>query len=314
MFISEPTNRRSASVSSGSPVRFRSASPPASVPPLPAPVCNQPPTQELVGPSTSTDPELDAEILSLLGDAPKIDIKFGKAVHKDLALRWQEILDKGLPKEAKDKILVEYLVPENCHLLVAPTLNPEVKAALAETMVKRDSTLMNKQKQLGIAIAALTQAVELTIGKESYTKILKPISDACRLLCDSHCGETKTRRGFVVSAINTDLRDTVIETKRDTFLFGDGIAEKLKSAKSIKKSATDLKQIRNDKFNKNNFIKNNKNEKRLNWKALPRKMTAKPDAGKPRPAQRPFTKRNYQQREVAERAPAAPATRSNRRY
>lgn len=184
-------------------------------------VCPAP--AETADPSTSkeievVDPELDADILTLLGDAPKPDTKFGKGVHKDLALRWQEILDKGLPKEVKEKILIDYLIPENCNLLVAPSLNPEVKAALAESMIKRDSAIMAKQKQLGIAAAALTQAVELTIAKENHTKILKPISDACRLICDSHHAETKTRRGFVVSSINADLRDTLLESKRETLL------------------------------------------------------------------------------------------------
>lgn len=71
-------------------------------------------------------------------------------------------------------------------MLAAPALNPEVKAALPESMVKRDATLLAKQKQLGIAIAALAQAAELVISKEAnIAKVLKPISDACRLLCDS---------------------------------------------------------------------------------------------------------------------------------
>lgn len=260
------------------------------------------------------DPELDTEILSLLGDAPKPDTKFGKGVHKDLAMRWQEILDKGLLKETKDKLLLEYLIPENCSLLVAPSLNPEVKAALAESMVKRDSAIMAKQKQLGIAVAALTQAVELIIAKENHTKILKPVSDACRLICDSHHAETNTRRGFVVTSINADLRDALKESKRDTLLFGDNISDKLKTAKSVKKSGTDLKPVPNEKspFNKNNFIKNKKNDKRLNWRPLPWKTTTKTDAGKPRPQQRPFRKSSFQQRETAERTPV---TRSHsRRY
>ncbi|XP_060810609.1 uncharacterized protein LOC132904382 [Amyelois transitella] len=135
-------------------------------------------------PSTSqavenTDSELDNEILVLLGSAPKIDNKFGKPTHKDLASRWQDILSKGLSKDEKDRLLNEYLIPENCDMLVAPSLNAEVKVALADNMVKRDSSLLAKQKQLSVAIAAINQAIEMTISKESHTKILKPLSDAC---------------------------------------------------------------------------------------------------------------------------------------
>lgn len=41
------------------------------------------------------DQELDDEILLLLGEAPKEDKSFGKPIHRDLAARWQDILDKG---------------------------------------------------------------------------------------------------------------------------------------------------------------------------------------------------------------------------
>lgn len=265
----------------------------------------------------ATDPDLDSEILALLGDAPKTDTKFGKPTHKDLASRWQEILEKGLPKDLKEKLMTEYLIPENCTLLVAPSLNPEVKVALADNMVKRDASLVTKQKQLSVAIAALNQAIELIIAKESHTKILKPISDACRLLCDSHFIDTRTRRGFVISSINPELKETLTESKRDSLLFGENISDKLKSAKTIKKSAADLKQTRNDKshiFNKNNFVKSNKNaNNRLNWKTMPRKITPKTDLGRQGTRnQRPQT-RNSQQRGQQETSERTTAAASNRR-
>lgn len=270
---------------------------------------------QTIDPSTSTatpsivesqDPELDQEILALLGDAPKIDINFGKATHRDLASRWQDILGKGLPKEGKEKLLQEYLIPENCDLLAAPVLNPEVKAALAETMVRRDFSLMTKQKQLGTAIAAINQAIELLISKESHAKILKPVSDACRLLCDIHHDNTNTRRGFVISSINADMKETISEAKRDKYLFGENLSEKLKTAKSIKKSGTDLKQQRNEKsvFNKNNFVKTSKNPSRLNWKTLPRKTASKPEAGKPHQGQgRAAVSNGSQQRGMSSEQP-----------
>lgn len=241
-------------------------------------------------PGTSTaveeqDPVLDQEILALLGEAPKVETNFGKATHKDLASRWQDILQKGLPKEGKDKLLQEYLIPENCDLLVAPELNPEVKAALADPMIRRDFSLMAKQKQLSVAIAAINQAIELLISKESHAQIIKSVSDACRLLCDIHYDSTNTRRGFVLSSINADMKEAISEAKRDKYLFGENFSEKLKAAKSIKKSGTDLKQ----KFNKNNFVKQHAQstpkQPRLNWKTLPRKPAYKPEAGKPRQGQ-----------------------------
>ncbi|CAG4968600.1 unnamed protein product [Parnassius apollo] len=44
----------------------------------------------------------------------------------------------------------------------------------------------------------------MIISDETGTqKLLKPLSDACRNLCDNHFMESRTRRGFVISSINT---------------------------------------------------------------------------------------------------------------
>lgn len=268
--------------------------------------------------TTTVDVDLDSEILAALGEAPKTEVKFGNATHKDLATRWQDILGKGLSKEVKDKILDEYLIPDNCRLLVAPSLNSEVKVALAENMVKRDSSMLAKQKQLSIAIAALNKAIEMTIAKDDHTKILKPISDACRLLCDSHFMDTRTRRGFVISSINPEMKETLIETKRDSSLFGEDVAEKLKSAKSIKRSAADLKQVKNDRsqvFNKANFIKHNRNtpNNRLNWKTMPRKITPRSEPARFRQSHRVPPVTNSQQRGHHEASERTTATTNNRR-
>ncbi|XP_053617933.1 uncharacterized protein LOC128679599 [Plodia interpunctella] len=277
------------------------------------PLSNDAPATPQAIPAGSQDleSELDSEVLALLGDAPKLDIKFGKPTHRDLASRWQEILSKGLQKPVKDKLMDEYLIPANCDMLVAQTLNPEVKVALADNMVRRDASLLAKQKQLSVAIAAINQAIELTIAKESHSKILKPISDACRLLCDSHYSDTRTRRGFVISSINPELKETLTESNRDKLLFGEDICEKLKSAKNIRRSAADLKQIKNDKpnvFNKNNFIKPNKNPKaRLNWKTMPRKITPKAEADRTRRSQRDSQQRG--RRDIPERSAAGSSRR-----
>lgn len=256
-----------------------------------------------VAPATDTnaneEPSLDEKTLELLGDAPKLETELGKPIHKDIAARWQEILNKGLDKETKEKLLKEYLVPSNCDRLLAPVLNPEIKAALPETLIKRDIGMTAKQKQIGIAIAALSNAVEVIISKEiTPEKLLKPISDACRILCDTHFTDTKTRRGFVLSAINNNLKETVTESGRSKLLFGDDIAEKLKSAKSIQKSGEVLKQTpKSSVFNKANFVATNKNNRgRLNYKNLHRKQAATTnrfDAGKPRSAGRATRSSDY---------------------
>ncbi|XP_047984940.1 uncharacterized protein LOC125225330 [Leguminivora glycinivorella] len=258
------------------------------------------------------DLALNEDVLLLLGDAPEPEVDFGKPVHKDIASRWQEILIKGLPKEVTENLLKEYLIPQNCDFLVPPILNPEAKVALSDFMVKRDAALSAKQKQIGIALAALSQVVELVINKETSTqKILKPLGDACRVLCDSHFCETKTRRGFVTAAINADVKDIITESPRDKFLFGSNITEQLKSAKCIKESGSVLKQSKNEKsqkFNVNNFIKrknynNTQYSSRLNWKTTPRRAPNRQEHRRPS-TRRPATRASFQRREKSERSPS----------
>ncbi|XP_028157575.1 uncharacterized protein LOC114350832 isoform X1 [Ostrinia furnacalis] len=248
-------------------------------------------TQEVV-PSESVSPTeavLDDDILQLLGDAPKAEATLGPAIHKDVANRWQEILAKGLQKDVKDQIMQQYSVPNNCDLLVAPTLNPEVKAAIRDVMVKRDSALMYQQKQLAVAISALGTAVDSILSNEtSKQKILKPISDACRILCDIHFHETKTRRHFVITSINTELKDSLVNTVRNDQLFGDNITEKIKTAKSIQKSGEALKTVPKPTYknpaNKPSTSKTNN----LNYKPQQRKADNKTTAAaaRGRPAYR----------------------------
>lgn len=223
----------------------------------------------------SEEQNLDEDILQLLGDAPITDTPMGPPIHKDIANRWQDILAKGLSKDVKDSLLKAYLVPSNCNLLLTPALNPEVKAALPDTMVKRDSSLMYKQKQLGIALSALATATKLIISNETSQPILlKPISDACRILCDSHFLDTKSRRNFVISSINNKLKDALLETQRDKLLFGENVAEKLKVAKNIQQSGEALKHTQRPKIIRGTVVPK-PNRGRLNFTPQHRKTDNK---------------------------------------
>ncbi|XP_061711559.1 uncharacterized protein LOC133520880 [Cydia pomonella] len=288
---------------------------PASPRPGPSSAPDLPETQPQVLSSSPKDQELGDDILLMLGDAPKPELALGDSIHKDVASRWHEILLKGLQKEVKEKLFQEYLVPSNCDLLVAPTLNAEAKAALTDNLIKRDHAIMEKQKQLGIALSALAQAMDLLLKPDaSAQNILKPVSDACRILCDSHYLETKTRRYFVASSINTDLKETLTNTVRDGFLFGDNITDKLKVAQSVQKSGETLKHTPkplNNRFNKNNFVLNKKSHKNnLNFKPLHQRRQSKPDAGHYRPS--PRSSRPSGAR--ATRRPSSPRRRSYRSY
>lgn len=257
--------------------------------------------------------ELDENILNLLGEAPKSETPMGKNIHEAISSRWHEVLSKGLEKSTKEKMQQTYLVPGNCELLVAPILNPEIKVAMSEFIVKRDQSLLQKQQQLGTALSALGQATELLIAKEAPEKVLKPLSDACRLLCDSHFLETKIRRNFVVSSVKPDLKETLVNSTRNKLLFGEKLTDQLKCAQNIQKSGEGLKATPKQPFNKKQFIKNNNvnnnngPKNRLNYKPLHR-QAPRAEAGRFQQTQRPSMRnsrpQNQNQYQGRTRSPA----------
>lgn len=253
---------------------------------------------------------LEDSVLMLLGDAPKLTQKFGPRIHKDVASRWQELLTKGMSKDKRDKLIEQYLIPENCDMLVPVTLNPEVKVAVSDVVVKRDNALLEKQNQTSAVLSALAQGMELILKNGANPQILKTISDASRLLCDAQYRDHQTRKNYIISATNSDLKDTLLDSTRTSYMFGDNVAEKLRAAKAVQRSGSDLKQ----KFRKNNFyLKTNPNiaNKNLNWRTLHRRPGSKPNAGPyhrraPAPPPPPPPSRSYGAPPRRDRSPPPP--------
>ncbi|KAI5632755.1 hypothetical protein NE865_14516 [Phthorimaea operculella] len=268
-----------------------------------------------------TDVDLDASLLSLLGEAPEPETMLGKAVHKDVASRWVEIIKKGLTKDVKETLAKEYLIPNNCELLVPPILNPEAKAALSEISIKRDASLVYRQKQISNAMAALARAVDSIIAskcdQELKQKILKPVNDACRILCDMHHNETRIRKKFVVSSVNTGMKETLVNSGTDKYLFGDNMSEKLKAAKNVQRSGETLKAPQKAVFQKSNFYYKNKPTNRPNFKPQQQKPAAKQDAPRAGPASRYQSNNSGSYSRAPDRArnrsPPPPAYRRNAR-
>ncbi|XP_049865540.1 uncharacterized protein LOC126366474 [Pectinophora gossypiella] len=121
--------------------------------------------EELINEGQSVDEPsaLDPEILQILGDDPNNLKEYGELLHKDLASRWSHIVMNGLDKEIKQELLKKYLTPENCKNLKAPKLNLEVKAALNDFSIKKDSYNQTKQNQLSSALAAIGSALNMIL-------------------------------------------------------------------------------------------------------------------------------------------------------
>ncbi|KAI5637684.1 hypothetical protein NE865_09552 [Phthorimaea operculella] len=191
------------------------------------------------------EPSLDPDILSALGAQPDDELEYGPKIHDNLSQLWLPILKKGIPKEEKDKIFKNYLVPENCKLLQAPKLNLEIAAAITESARGRDKKISSEQQQLGIGISAVNRALDVLIAKEenSAVKAIKHLSEACRLLCDLHYNESQARIKLITPSLDKNFINILQDMQRDETLFGNKLSEKIKSSKAIKKQGLQIKKF-----------------------------------------------------------------------
>lgn len=192
--------------------------------------------------STDAAVELDPDIRLALGDPIEDTPKYGPNIHNDLAQRWLPILKKGLEKDAKEKLLKEQQVPDNCKLLKSPCLNPEIAAAVAEVVRVRDKKMEVKQNQLGLGITAVSRAMEIILNDGKKVEVIRLLSEGCRILADLHFTETQIRTKCITPCLDKSILNIIQEEERDEFLFGNKLSEKIKAAKAIEKQGWQIKR------------------------------------------------------------------------
>lgn len=230
--------------------------------------------------------QLDPTILSILGDEPAKEERFSAAIHRDIANRWSDILVSGLKEDIKKDLLKNCDVPENLKLALPPLLNPEIKAAVNENVVRRDAILQEKQKHLACAITCLSELMTLTINSAETSDFnrqsLQLLSNTGRLLCHMHYSETCSRKNFLLSCLNKEVKDNIKDLKRDQLLFGTDLSEKLKAMKAISKTGVDLRpSSAKTKSQPRGKQAEPSTSKTLNWRGPP---PPTPRGGFPRPS------------------------------
>lgn len=308
-------------------VRPASQVPPAEARPAPAsgPVIASAPVDlsvDAMGPSTSTElsTELEPNILSLLGDEPISEEKFGPCIHKDVACRWSDILVNGLKDEIKKEISQRYETPENLKLIQPPVMNLEIKAACNENVLKRDNILVDKQKLLATAITGVANTVSMLLtsdlkNDEYKNQALKCLSDTGRLLCHLHFTETQTRRTFLLPCLNKEVKDNIKDLKRDNSLFGKDLQESLKSMKAITKTGAELRPpVPKQKITPRSKQAEPSTSRALNWRGQP--PLAAPPPPRRAPVKTSSTRGGYRRpaprRQSDRRAPPAHSRASRR--
>ena len=207
---------------------------------------------------------LDDQVLETLGVEPHPD-KAGEDLHKEISQRWDVILKKGLAKEENDRIEKENLPFTNMKLMLPPKLNSEVSAAVNKMSSKRDQLIQKRQQQVATALSCLGSGLQICLKDIQTQKmdIIKKLNDPSRLLCDSLCLNTRGRRSVLLSVINKDMKEFLLQSQSET---------KIRTAKSVQKSGQELKVAETKKFTPGHntfmFRQNASKNKALYWRAL----------------------------------------------
>lgn len=193
------------------------------------------------------DIELSEDTLQILGEDPgkgKLPIF---TLHKAVEARWAHLVVHGLPKEEYNNISQRHETPSNGKFLTPPIVNPEVKAIMSGPNMTRDASHSNYQRQLGIGITALGKALNNVLEEEENIprvlkdKILSNMVDSGRILCSLHSDISQVRRQLIIPLLSKSVKDTVDNSLPGEFLFGSGLGEKIKEAKSLERTGKDLR-------------------------------------------------------------------------
>lgn len=191
-------------------------------------------------PSTSALPQ---EILSILGEAKKLEQPLGESIPTELSERWGKILVDGLAKDQKELLVGKMPVPSNFLLAQAPKLNQEVAAVLHDTAKNRDKRLEVAQNQLGVGIAGLANLTkDLIKGDLIKLEIITRMSEITQVLLDLHYEGSVNRKKLLLPLLDKKFWSTIQGVKRDHYLFGEKLGESIKNTKEIAKSGQDLKR------------------------------------------------------------------------
>lgn len=197
----------------------------------------------LIDQAVPEEEELSGDILQLIGQRILPERVPAQAIHKDLVIRVEEILKKGLPAEEKQQLLKKLPPPSNCLIIDPPKLNLEVKACLQEAVAKRDSRIAEKQASITAGISGLVSLLSTTLKLNVNEKLsmVETLSGVIRLLVDLQRDESFVRRSLIMKNINVSLRDTLTLTVPDEWLFGKDLEDKLKAAHTLESYGKKLK-------------------------------------------------------------------------
>ena len=191
---------------------------------------------------TKDKDEFNEDVVKAIGCRYLGEKQWSAPVCEQIALRWEDIFKKGMPKDDRDIIIKKYTLPINAGFIEPPKLNVDIKESLAMTVRSRDARIIEKQQKITAAVSALASILNESLkSNEINVKLVELASDASSILVDLQHDECNIRKNLILSNLNGDLKETLKDTTPDELLFGKDLQERMKAHEIIARSCKKLK-------------------------------------------------------------------------
>lgn len=234
-----------------------------------------------------TEP-LSQEVIDRLGKRIHQEQTYAPPIHREIAVRWEDIINHGLPDEEKTNLLKKYDLPENCKFSNPPKMNGLIKAVVSKGVKERDDRICLKQEKISACLGAVSKTLVVAMKEQNnsnknleensekksevFAPMIEYLNDAIKLLADLQLGESSVRRSLILANINPSIKSSLVETKCDEYLFGEKLDDTVKVAKSLELAAKDLRSTPKNQFN--NQPKNFNGPRRPRWRTYQRKTSS----------------------------------------
>ncbi|KAG5878043.1 hypothetical protein JTB14_032309 [Gonioctena quinquepunctata] len=159
---------------------------------------HNPPTETVAVTAEGGQTDVNNMLVNLLGVDPTVTRSLGPPLNEGLVTRWSNYLTNGRDKEVREELSSRRQIPENCQILSAPKVNPEMDAILSSLDEKNDSVLTGLQDKLetGLAVvgSVLNKMLSGDISEETRSQITTDLVDAERIFCEVHFLISKHRK------------------------------------------------------------------------------------------------------------------------
>ncbi|KAL4721587.1 hypothetical protein ACJJTC_018548 [Scirpophaga incertulas] len=183
--------------------------------------------------TSALEEALPEEFSLALGEEGKVD-----------ELQGQNMIKMEIKRDILSNLLNKYPTPPNFQIAIAPKLNSEIFSAVSDTVIKRNKKFEYRQQLTGKVLSCLgAMLTDIIKGNLNSIKLIEGINDAAKMLCNMNHYDSLTRRHFILTSVQSCVKQTIADVPIDSCLFSENFSERLKIVKAaIERSGCSIKQ------------------------------------------------------------------------